>query len=153
MKKFLFGVEWNRVHYYWGHIGLLYQPRMVVDDDECVAVGGMIGRGNRSTQRKLAPVSLCPLQIPHDLTRYRTRAAEMESRRLTARATARPENEVTINSVLFSLTSYTQQAKCRKYVICFSGSWNFNSCRFWRRSFWLHNHTASVVYSFCCPDT
>jgi hypothetical protein len=33
------------------------------------AVGGMrIGKGNRSTQRKPAPVSLCPPQIPHDLT-------------------------------------------------------------------------------------
>jgi hypothetical protein len=29
--------------------GLLYDDD---DDDECGAVGGMIGRGNRSTQRK-----------------------------------------------------------------------------------------------------
>jgi hypothetical protein len=43
-------------------------------DDECGAVGGIIGRGNRSTRRKPAPVPLCPLQIPHDLTRVRTRA-------------------------------------------------------------------------------
>jgi hypothetical protein len=27
-----------------------------------------IGRGNRSTQRKPAPVPLCPPRIPHDLT-------------------------------------------------------------------------------------
>jgi hypothetical protein len=34
-------------------IGLLYQPWMI-DDDECKAVGGTrIGRGNRSTRRKL----------------------------------------------------------------------------------------------------
>jgi hypothetical protein len=33
------------------------------DDGE---IGGvMIGRGNRSTQRKSAPVPLCPPQIPH----------------------------------------------------------------------------------------
>jgi hypothetical protein len=32
-------------------------------DDECGAVGGMTGRGNRSTQRKPAPVPLCPPQI------------------------------------------------------------------------------------------
>jgi hypothetical protein len=39
------------------------------DDDDCGAVGGMrIGRGNRSTQRKPAPVPICPPQIPHDLT-------------------------------------------------------------------------------------
>jgi hypothetical protein len=47
-------------------IGLLYQPRMI-DDDECEAFGGMrIGRGNRSTRRKSAPVLLCP-QIPYGL--------------------------------------------------------------------------------------
>jgi hypothetical protein len=28
----------------------------------------MIGKGNRSTRRKPAPVPLCPPQIPHDLT-------------------------------------------------------------------------------------
>jgi hypothetical protein len=48
--------------------GLLYQPRMIDDGDECGAVGGMrIGRGNESTRRKPAPVPLCPPQIPHDL--------------------------------------------------------------------------------------
>jgi hypothetical protein len=30
--------------------------------------GMMVGKGNRSTQRKPAPVPLCPPQIPHDLT-------------------------------------------------------------------------------------
>jgi hypothetical protein len=30
--------------------------------------GMMIGRGNRSTRRKPAPVALCPPQIPHDVT-------------------------------------------------------------------------------------
>jgi hypothetical protein len=39
------------------------------DDDECEVVCGVrIGRGNRSTRRKPAPVPLCPPQIPHDLT-------------------------------------------------------------------------------------
>jgi hypothetical protein len=32
----------------------------MMDDDECGAVGGMIGRGNRSTWRKPAPVPPCP---------------------------------------------------------------------------------------------
>jgi hypothetical protein len=33
-------------------------------DDECGAVGGMIiGKGNRSTRRKPAPIPLCPPQI------------------------------------------------------------------------------------------
>jgi hypothetical protein len=63
--------------------GLLYQLRMM-DDDECGAIDGMIGRGNRSTPRKTAPVPLFPPQIPHDLTQARTRTAAVGSRRLTA---------------------------------------------------------------------
>jgi hypothetical protein len=43
-----------------------------------------IGRGNRSTRRKPAPVPLCPPQIPHDLTWDRTQAAAVGSQRLTA---------------------------------------------------------------------
>jgi hypothetical protein len=34
------------------------------DDGE---IGGMIGRGNRSTRRKPATVPLCPPQTPHAL--------------------------------------------------------------------------------------
>jgi hypothetical protein len=61
----------------------------MIDDDECGAVGGMrIGRGNRITRRKHSPVSLCPPQIPHDLTWDRTRAAAVGNRRLTAWAMA-----------------------------------------------------------------
>jgi hypothetical protein len=52
-------------------------------------IGGMIGRGNRSTRRKLAPVRLCPPQSPH-AARTRTRAAAVGSQLLTAWATARP---------------------------------------------------------------
>jgi hypothetical protein len=46
-------------------------------------IGGMTGRGNRSTRRKRAPVQLCPPQIPH-AARTRTRAAAVGSQRLTA---------------------------------------------------------------------
>jgi hypothetical protein len=54
-------------------------------DGDYGAVGGMrIGRGNRSTRRKPAPVPLCPPQIPHDLTWDRTRAAAVGNQRLTA---------------------------------------------------------------------
>jgi hypothetical protein len=71
-------------------VGLLYQPRMI--DDDYGAVGGIrIGRWNRSTRRKPAPVPLCRPQIPHDLTWDRTRAAAtVGSQRLTAWAMARP---------------------------------------------------------------
>jgi hypothetical protein len=60
--------------------GLLYQPPMMMDNDECAAIGGILGRGNRSIQRKHAPLPLCPPQIPCDLTR----AAAVGSWRLTA---------------------------------------------------------------------
>jgi hypothetical protein len=64
-------------------IGLLYQCRMINDDYG--AVNGMkIGRGNRSTRRKSAPVPLRPPQNPHDLTWNRTRTAAVGSQRLTA---------------------------------------------------------------------
>jgi hypothetical protein len=59
--------------------GLLYQPQMI-DDGDYGAVGGMkIGRGNRSTRRRPAPVTLCPPQIPHDQTEARTWAATVGS--------------------------------------------------------------------------
>jgi hypothetical protein len=31
-----------------------------MDNDECGVIDGMIGRGNRSTRRKPAPVPVCP---------------------------------------------------------------------------------------------
>jgi hypothetical protein len=46
-------------------------------------IGGMIGRGNRSTRREPAPVQLCPPQTPH-AARTRTRAVAVGSQRLTA---------------------------------------------------------------------
>jgi hypothetical protein len=55
------------------------------DDGE---IGGMIGKGNRSTRRKPVQIPLCPPQTPH-AARTRTRAAAMGSQRLTAFATAR----------------------------------------------------------------
>jgi hypothetical protein len=62
----------------------------MIDDDECVALGGTrTRRGNRSTRRQTAPIPLRPSQIPHDLSRDRTRAAAMRSRRLTAWTMAR----------------------------------------------------------------
>jgi hypothetical protein len=66
---YFLGVRWDWVHLVRRQlIGLLYQPR-IIDEDECEAVGGTrIGSGNRSTRGKLAPVPLCPPQIPHDLT-------------------------------------------------------------------------------------
>jgi hypothetical protein len=71
--------------------GLFYQPQMTDDDDDddydCEAIGRMrIGRGKPKYSEKPAAVPLCPPQIPHDLSRVRTRAARMGIRRLTASA-------------------------------------------------------------------
>jgi hypothetical protein len=84
------GVGWDWLHLVRRPlIGRLYQPRMI--EDECGAVDEMwIDRRNRSTWRKLAPVLLCPPQIPHDLTWARTQAAAVGSQRLTAWAMTRP---------------------------------------------------------------
>jgi hypothetical protein len=46
-------------------------------------IGGMIGKGNRSTRRKPAPVPLYPPQNPHAAS-TRTQAAAVGSQRLTA---------------------------------------------------------------------
>jgi hypothetical protein len=80
------GVRWDWVHLVRRPLfDLLYQPRMI-DDDECEAVGGMrICRGNWSTRRKPAPLTLCPPHIPYD----RTRTAAVGSRRLIAWAMVR----------------------------------------------------------------
>jgi hypothetical protein len=56
------------------------------DDGE---IGGMSGRGNRSTRRKPAPMPLCPPQAPHAAW-MRTWAAAVGSQRLTVSAMARP---------------------------------------------------------------
>jgi hypothetical protein len=73
---------------------------MMMDHNECEAIGGMLGKGHRSTRRKPAPVPIRPPQISHDLNLARTRAAEVGSRRLTARVTAHPITKLTVMSRL-----------------------------------------------------
>jgi hypothetical protein len=51
---------------------LLYVSRMMKNDDYFEAISVILGRGNRSTRRKLAPVPLSPPQISLDLSRSRT---------------------------------------------------------------------------------
>jgi hypothetical protein len=62
----------------------LYRSPMMIDNDECARIGGMIGKGKRSTRSKLGQVPFCPPQIRHELTWTRIRAAAVGSRRLTA---------------------------------------------------------------------
>jgi hypothetical protein len=57
----------------------------MIDEGDCGGIGGMkFGTGNRSTLRKPVPAPFCPLQIPLDQTRARTRVAAVGSQRLTA---------------------------------------------------------------------
>jgi hypothetical protein len=53
------------------------------DDYDEGEIGGIIGRRNRSTRTKPAPVLLCPPQTPH-AARKRTRAAAVGSQQLIA---------------------------------------------------------------------
>jgi hypothetical protein len=52
-----FEIVWNESTITKATTGLLNHPRLI--DDESGAVGGMLGRENRSTRRKPAPVPLC----------------------------------------------------------------------------------------------
>jgi hypothetical protein len=60
---------------------------------------------------KPVPVPLCQPQIPHGLTRYRTRASAVGGRRLTAWATARPNNSVAKSVSWFLLVSEQNMGK------------------------------------------
>jgi hypothetical protein len=74
-----------------GPVGTAATNRHIVPasgDYDVGEIGGMIGRGNRSTRRNPTPVPLCPPQTPHAV-RTRTRAAAIWSQRLTTSATAR----------------------------------------------------------------
>jgi hypothetical protein len=53
----------------------------MIHSDDCGAISGMSGKGNRSTGRKPAPVPHYTPQITHDLTQVRTQAAVEGSQR------------------------------------------------------------------------
>jgi hypothetical protein len=72
------------------------RPIVPVPGDYDTKIGGTIGRGNRSTRRKPAPLPLCPPQTPH-AARTRSQAAAVGSQRLTALATARPSRCLAMN--------------------------------------------------------
>jgi hypothetical protein len=109
-------MEWERVQLVlWPLFRLLYQPQMTGDDDDdndCGAIGGMrIGRGNRSTRRKPAPVPLYPPQVPSYFNLARTQAAAVGSWRLTAWAMARP------NSPCFTCRWIRKDKFCWSFMI------------------------------------
>jgi hypothetical protein len=93
----------------------------MIDDGHCGAIVGMRNdRGNRSTRRKPVPEPLCPPQILHDLTRARTRAAIVGSRRLTAWAMARPHSKVGTPSVT-KITLFNEVTHYYYHDLCVYG--------------------------------
>jgi hypothetical protein len=81
---FLFGILGGGVQL--GPLGTAATNRPIVPapgDYYDREIGGIIGRGSRSTRRKLTLGLLCPPQTPH-AARTRTRAAAVGSQRLTA---------------------------------------------------------------------
>jgi hypothetical protein len=81
---FLIGIVGGGVQVYPFSTAATNRPIVPAPDDyDNGEIGGMFGRGNRSTRRKPAPVQLCPPQTPHAAW-TRTRAAAVGSQRLTA---------------------------------------------------------------------
>jgi hypothetical protein len=81
---FLIGIVGGEVQL--GPLGTAATNRPIVPapgDYDYGEIGGMIGKGNRSTRRKPAPMPLCPPQTPQ-AARMRARAAVVGSQRLTA---------------------------------------------------------------------
>jgi hypothetical protein len=95
-------------------IGLLYQTRMI-DGDDCEAIRGINEWQDKPKySEKPAPVPLCRPQIPHDVTRARTRDAAVGSRRLTARTAARYTHMHTHTHTCthFQAVSFIQTGNC-----------------------------------------
>jgi hypothetical protein len=101
---FLFGIVGGGVQL--GPLGTAATIRPIVpapgDYNDGQIGGMMIGRGNRSTRRKPAPVPLCPPQTSH-AARTRTRVAAVGSQQLTAWGTAWPKAE---------------ESSCRNFGLC-----------------------------------
>jgi hypothetical protein len=78
----LFGIVRSGVQL--GPLGTAATNRPIVpaSGDYNGEIGGMMGRGNRSTRSKPAPMPLCPPQTPH-VAQTRTRAITVGNQQLT----------------------------------------------------------------------
>jgi hypothetical protein len=94
-------------------LGVLYQPRMINDYE---AFGGMrTDRGRRGIQRKPVPVPLCPSQILHGLSWYRTRAVVVRS--YTCNRPRRPVGFRAVEASTFSRQSaHRWRWECQPYA-------------------------------------
>jgi hypothetical protein len=116
-RFFILLMGWDWVHLVLRPLfGLLSQPQMTDDDDDCGAISEMrICNGNRTTRRKPAPVLLCPPQISHDLSWVGTRASAVGRQRLTAWAMARFNSPLCMETE--GLFLFTKTRHCKLYLI------------------------------------
>jgi hypothetical protein len=86
-------LKFIRVRKYWLYWRSRQYQGYILEDktvNEYEAIGGVrIGRGNRGSEVKHCPMSLCPPQFSHDQTLVRTPIAVMRSLRMAPGATAR----------------------------------------------------------------
>jgi hypothetical protein len=106
----------------------------------------MIGRENRNTRRKPAPVPLCTPQTPH-AARARTRAAAVGSQRLTAELRHGPP--FTLSPKIFSPLLWlswncgcTYQNPCSLLHFMHKAGWDVAP--------WRHNFRLSMSSQLCC---
>jgi hypothetical protein len=125
-----------------GPLGTVATNRPIVpapgdyDDGE---IGGMIGRGNRSTRRKLASVPPCPPQTPH-AAQTRTRAAAMGSQRLTAWATARPFQILALCKARHAYYNLSECFVVKQRWVLFQNCWMAFICADeWETSIYVQN--------------
>jgi hypothetical protein len=77
--------------------------------------------GNRSTQRKSAPVRFCPPQIPYNLTWDRTQAAAVGIRRLTA---CHARSRAFVNTIMHLGSEVLIAVVMKSYIF-----WDITPCR------------------------
>jgi hypothetical protein len=109
--------------------------------------GMMIGRGNRSTRTKPAPVPLCP---PHSTwpRRARSRAAAVGSQRLTAWAMAQPYLHWNITLSILDFARWISQEGIRIPLLVSIES-KYRSWWLWRSSQGTPAHTQLQCRSVC----
>jgi hypothetical protein len=130
--------------------GLLYQPWMMIeDDDECIAVGRMLCRGNWSTLRKPAPVLICPPHILPDLIRAQTWATMVRSQPLTAWAIAQPWQPFIVFGIfLYILNSNSRWeilTKCRTI-------WRYHYANIFMKHYYVETYNSKEETSKTVSD-